>query len=225
MRDAAGWAGIDDEQLLSSFVDAARSRTERELAFRELVSRYRHRVFAVCFRVLHDHADAEDATQETFVKLARGADAFRGEAKLSTWLYRVARNVCLDRIRYEARRPSTPVDDVAAVGTEPSVEDASEAHVTATVVGAALAQLDDRSRQLLLLVAVDGLTYAEAAEVTNLAVGTVKSRVSRARVRLGELLQDGRPEPAARPAHPAADPRADGGSEPARPGPRGPPDG
>lgn len=224
MATVGAWGEIDDQQLLSSFVDAARSRSDRESAFHELVVRYRHRVFAVCFRVLHDHADAEDATQETFVKLARGAEAFRGDAKLSTWLYRVARNVCTDRIRYEARRPSTPVDDITAVGTEPSVADTSEAHATATIVGAALARLDERSRQLLLLVAVDGLSYAEAAEVVGLPVGTVKSRVSRARVQLGTLLAEGPDEPEAPPRGAASEPRTDGGVEPARPGPRGPPE-
>ncbi len=223
MAAIGAWGELDDQQLLSSFVDVTRSRNDRELAFRELVARYRHRVFAVCFRVLDDHADAEDATQETFVKLARGADGFRGEAKLSTWLYRVAHNVCTDRIRYEARRPSTPVDDVAAVGTEPSVADTSEAHATATVVGAALARLDQRSRQLLLLVAVDGLSYAEAAEAADLPVGTVKSRVSRARVQLGELLADA-PDDRQDPPHGAADVPRISRSEPARPGPRGPPE-
>jgi RNA polymerase sigma-70 factor, ECF subfamily len=224
MTTPGAWGEVDDQQLLGSFVDRTRSPTDRELAFRELVVRYRHRVFAVCFRVLNDHADAEDATQETFVKLARGADAFRGDAKLSTWLYRVARNVCTDRIRHEARRPSTPVEDVGAAGGEPSVADVSEAHATATVVGAALARLDDRSRLLLLLVAVDGLSYAEAAEVTDLPVGTVKSRVSRARVQLGAMLADAPEEPETRPFGPATEPRAPGGSEPARPGPRGPPE-
>ncbi len=223
MATIGAWGDIDDQQLLSSFVDVTRSRNDRELAFQELVVRYRHRVFAVCFRVLDDHADAEDATQETFVKLARGADGFRGDAKLSTWLYRVARNVCTDRIRYEARRPSTPVDDVAAVGTEPSVADASEAHATATVVGAALARLDERSRQLLLLVAVDGLSYAEVAEVVDLPVGTVKSRVSRARVQLGMLLADAPDDRQDRP-HVTVDAPHVSRSEPARPGPRGPPE-
>lgn len=224
MATIGAWDGTDDQQLLASFIDVTRSRDDRELAFRELVVRYRHRVFAVCFRVLNDHADAEDATQETFVKLARGADGFRGDAKLSTWLYRIARNVCTDRIRYEARRPSTPVDDIAAVGREPSVADVSEAHATATVIGAALAQLDERSRRLLLLVTVDGLSYAEAAEVVDLPVGTVKSRVSRARVQLGTLLAE-MPDDRREPPPVVADvPRTDGGSEPARPGPRGPPD-
>lgn len=224
MATVGAWGDLDDSTLLSRFIDAARSRTERELAFQELVVRYRHRVFAVCFRVLHDHADAEDATQETFVKLARGADGFRGDSKLSTWLYRVARNVCTDRIRYEARRPSTPVDDIATVGPEPSVADVSEAHAAATVVGAALARLDERSRQLLLLVAVDGLSYAEAAEAVGLPIGTVKSRVSRARVQLGAFLAEGPDDPEALPRGAAPEPRTDGGSEPARPGPRGPPE-
>ena len=163
MPPVGAWGDLDDAALLDRFIDTALSRSDRELAFQQLVVRYRHRVFAVCFRVMHDHADAEDATQETFVKLARGAGDFRGEAKLSTWLYRVARNVCTDRIRYEARRPSTPVDDITAAAPEPSVADVSESHAAATVVGAALARLDERSRQLLLLVAVDGLSYAEAA--------------------------------------------------------------
>jgi RNA polymerase sigma-70 factor, ECF subfamily len=224
MPPVGAWGDLDDAALLDRFIDTALRRSDRELAFQQLVVRYRHRVFAVCFRVLHDHADAEDATQETFVKLARGAGDFRGEAKLSTWLYRVARNVCTDRIRYEARRPSTPVDDITAVATEPSVADVSDSHAAATVVGAALARLDERSRHLLLLVAVDGLSYAEAAEVVDLPVGTVKSRVSRARVQLGALLAEGPDEPEAPPRAGAAEPRTDGGSEPARPGPRGPPE-
>jgi RNA polymerase sigma factor (sigma-70 family) len=74
-------------------------------------------------RVLGSAPDAEDAVQETLRALARHAADFRGESQLSTWLYRVARNVCTDRIRHEARRPSTPVDDLTQVGDEPVTED------------------------------------------------------------------------------------------------------
>ena len=183
-------SGASDEDLVFRFADDEVARADREAAFRALVHRYRHRLFAVCVRVLGDAEDAEDAVQETLVRLARNAASFRGEAKLSTWLYRVARNVCTDRVRYEARRPSTPVADIAEIHDQPDEGDPIESHATAATVGAALDQLDERSRQLLLLVAVDGLTYAEAAELTGLAVGTVKSRVSRARVQLGELLAD-----------------------------------
>jgi RNA polymerase sigma-70 factor (ECF subfamily) len=177
-----------DEQVLAIFRDIDRPRRDREAAFHELVSRYHRRLFAVCVRVLGSADDAEDAVQETFVKLARHAEGFRGDAQLSTWLYRVARNVCLDRLRYERRRPSTPVDDLTTTGHEPSEGDGVDARIETMAVRDALAQLDERSRQLLLLVTVDGLSYAEAAEVVDLPIGTIKSRVSRARVRLGELL-------------------------------------
>jgi RNA polymerase sigma-70 factor, ECF subfamily len=186
-----------DEQLLARFADGTRSRAEREAAFGELVGRFQRRVFAVCRRTLGgDPQDAEDATQEVFVRLARSAATFRGDAKLSTWLYAVARNVATDRVRYEARRPSTAVADVADVAgpggrgvTDPAVAPDDHAEVeTRSDLAAALATLDPTSRTLLLLVAVEGLSYAEAAAAVDCAVGTAKSRVSRARVRLGELL-------------------------------------
>lgn len=188
--------GRSDEDVLAVYADADLPRGQREAAFAELVDRFQRRVFAVCLRTLGgDVSDAEDATQEVFVRLARSADTFRGDAKLSTWLYAVARNVATDRVRHEARRPATPVADVAdaaAVGRR-HVAVAADHHGAAELAGDladALAQLDETSRLLLLLVAVEGLSYADAAAVVDLAVGTVKSRVSRARVRLGELLAE-----------------------------------
>ena len=220
--DRAGVQAVPDEQLLATYVDETRHAGEREAAFRELVRRYTRRVFAVCFRVLGSSGDAEDAVQETFVKLALNAESFRGDAKLSTWLYRVARNVCTDRIRYEARRPATPVDDPATAAPEAMSEDHAAGRVTAITLEHALGQLDERSRTLLLLVAVDGLSYAEAAEVAELPVGTVKSRVSRARLQLGRILED------ADERTPNAQPRAErnpSGGGAVSPGPtRGPPD-
>jgi RNA polymerase sigma-70 factor (ECF subfamily) len=207
-------AELDDEAVLAVHVDADRPRPQREAAFDELVRRFQRRVFAVCRRTLHDDADAEEVTQEVFVRLARKAATFRGDAKLSTWLYAVARNASTDRVRHEARRPSTPVGDVVAVADDvgPTAADEVEARATALDVGRALEQLDELSRELLWLVAVEGLSYAEAAAVHDLAVGTVKSRVSRARVQLGQLLADDGPTPEAptaihrRPATSLADP-------------------
>jgi RNA polymerase sigma-70 factor, ECF subfamily len=184
----AVFAGVDDEAVLAVYLDDSRRSAEREQAFHALVERYQRRLFAVCVRMLGSASDAEDAVQEVFVRLARSGGSFRGDARLSTWLYRVARNVCTDQIRFQARRPSTPVDDLTAVGEHPVVDDLVGAHDTAEQLREALAQLDDRSRLLLLLIGVEELSYQEAAEVTGLAVGTVKSRVSRARVQLGELL-------------------------------------
>lgn len=184
---------VSDERLLAIYADVERSPREREEAFRLLVTRFQRRVFAVCARLLDQPADAEEATQETFVKLARGADAFRGEAKVSTWVYRIAHNVCTDRIRYEARRPSTPVaSDELPEAAEPG--DLAALVDTTDALGRALMELDATSRTLLLLVAVDDLSYADAAHALGLAVGTVKSRLARARVRLGELLAESEPE-------------------------------
>ncbi len=220
--------GVDartDEELLARYVDASLPRGQREQAFTGLVDRFQRRVFAVCLRTLGgDVADAEDATQEVFVRLARSAATFRGDAKLSTWLYAVARNVATDRVRHEARRPATPVADVADVaGYDAAVADDHHAEAeTAGDLAAALAQLDDTSRTLLLLIAVEGLSYAEAAAASDLAVGTVKSRVSRARVRLGELLADGDPDGPG-PVAPVTTADPGGTDAGGGPSPRGPP--
>lgn len=212
-----------DEDLVATYVSADRSRASREAAFQELVVRYRHRLFAVCVRVLGSPADAEEAVQETFIRLARHAEGFRGDAKLSTWLYRVARNVCTDHVRYDARRPSTPVADILEHLDAPDDHDPIESHAGLATVGQALRQLDAVSRQLLLLVAVDGLSYAEAAQITDLAVGTVKSRVSRARQQLGRLLADGDRDHPDHQSRAADDPHPTGTPRTAEP--RGPPAG
>ncbi len=196
----------EDEELLARYLDADLPRADRETAFHRLVDRYHRRVFAVCLPVLGSVTDAEDATQETFLKLARYAGSFRGEARLSTWLYRVARNVCTDHVRHDARRPATPVAEVGDLAHAPVEPDSSAGTDAAVSISGALAQLDPLSRQLLVLVAVEGLSYADAAAAADLATGTVKSRVSRARVRLADLLAG---EPGAGPAssEPAAPPR------------------
>lgn len=192
-----------DERLVAVYVDAAADPSTRQRAFHLIVERYDRRLFAVCYRVLGSRQDAEDAVQETLLRLARSADGFRGDAKLSTWLYRVARNVCTDHVRYDARRPSIPVDDVGATDADLAAEDVLAARDTALTLAGALSALDDVSRKLLLMVAVDGLSYAEVADLTGIAIGTVKSRVSRARVRLGSLLSTGADE--ASPGAPAAE--------------------
>ncbi len=179
-----------DEVLLARYLDTEVDRADREAAFHALVDRYHRRVFAVCLPVLGSVSDAEDATQETFLKLARNAASFRGDAKLSTWLYRVARNVCTDHVRHDARRPSTPVAEVGDLDAAPVEPDASPGTDAAVSVRWALEQLDPVSRRLLVLVAVEGLSYADAAAASDLATGTVKSRVSRARARLAQLLHD-----------------------------------
>lgn len=185
---------LADEDVLAAFADATQPRTVRETAFSEIVRRYERRVFAVCFRQLGSRDDAEDATQQTFINLARRADQFRGDSQLSTFVYRVAINACRDLARKQARRPSTPVEDIEQAqrdaGGRPDVVDELAGRETARLVQDALAQLDELSRTLLILCAVEGMSYPEASEILDLPVGTIKSRVFRARAKLAELLAD-----------------------------------
>lgn len=184
-----------DEHVVAVYVDAQRPRAEREVAFSELVGRYERRVFAICLRELTSRSDAEDATQDAFVNLARRADQFRGDSRWSTFVYRVAINACRDLQRHYGRRPQTPVADVTRAQvdaglTPDAAADEVTGRETAIVVQAALAQLDDLSRTLIVLCAIEGLSYPEAAEVLDMPVGTIKSRVFRARAQLAELLAD-----------------------------------
>lgn len=185
-----------DEELLAVYVDASQPRAQRERAFARLVDRYEHRVYAICARELRNRADAEDATQDTFLRLARKGHQFRGDSALSTFVYRIAVNSCRDLQRRRGRRPQTPVADVAEVAgaaaesDDVAVEDEVVGRDTARAVGDALAQLDDLSRTLVVLCTIEGMTYPEASEVLDMPVGTIKSRVHRARARLAELLAD-----------------------------------
>lgn len=187
-----------DDEVLARYADEDVERGGREAAFHELVSRYRRRVYGICYRYFGDHADAEEATQETFVLLVRRAGQFRGDSKLSTWIYRITVNACHDLARRDARRPRTPVADVAAVaGAVPdpssSPPELAVADELAHRLREALGRLDEVSRACVILGPVEGRPYAEVAAILDMPVGTVKSRIHRARARLAELLEADEP--------------------------------
>jgi RNA polymerase sigma-70 factor, ECF subfamily len=217
-----------DEDLVAIYVDAAQARGDREAAFHLLVRRYERRVFGVCVRELGSRTDAEDATQDTFLNLARRADQFRGDSRWSTFVYRVAINACRDLQRRQARRPQTPVEDIAqaqaAAGLPPdTTPDEAAGRDTAIAVQAALAQLDDLSRTLIVLCAIQGMSYPEAAQVLDMPVGTIKSRVFRARAQLADLLADHRDGDGDEPVPATEDRRPPHTLAPRRQAPRGPP--
>ena len=169
-----------DEALLKLFVD------DDPHAFGELMKRHEDRVFAICFRVLGDRSDALDATQDAFLTLFRRAASFRGEATFSTWLFRIATNAAHDVLRKSARAP-VPEDELpepAATGT--NVADTVTLRVD---LRNALARLPEEYRQSVVLHDIGGVPYDEIAAITGVSLGTVKSRISRSRKRLGELLE------------------------------------
>jgi RNA polymerase sigma-70 factor (ECF subfamily) len=158
----------------------------------DLITRHERRVYAVCLRVLGNPDDAADAAQDALLAMIRKLDGFRGEAAFTTWLYRVAMNVCYDHLRRAKRRPVLRRDDDA-----PAPEPALDDHA----VAAALEQVPEDFRVAIVLADVHDLPYDEIAKVLDLPVGTVKSRVHRGRIALAKALGIGAPsEPADRSA-------------------------
>jgi RNA polymerase sigma-70 factor (ECF subfamily) len=174
-----------------------------EAAFTELVQLYERRVFALVFRMLGNRHEAEEITQEVFVQVFRAIHRFRGEAKLSTWIYRVGVNLCKNRIKYHARRgPMTHQDYDAiaetssggaaegiSVGTVERPDELVEGIQLEGIVKRALAQLEPDFRELVVLRDVEDLTYEQIAEVTGLPRGTVKSRIHRGRQQLRQRVE------------------------------------
>jgi RNA polymerase sigma-70 factor (ECF subfamily) len=165
-------------------------------SFNALVTRHERAVFAVCYRVLRDVEAAEDATQDTFVKAWSSLSSFRG-GLVRPWLLRIATNRCLDLLRARGRRPADSLD-AQTVEVEPrwTSQTASGEHPEAFAArselsGAlerALDRLPEDQRVVTILADIHGHSYEEIAQITGVAVGTVKSRISRSRSRLREIL-------------------------------------
>jgi RNA polymerase sigma-70 factor (ECF subfamily) len=144
-------------------------------AFTELVRRHRDRLWAVALRTMRDREDAS---------AFRNAAAYRGDAAVTTWLHRVVVNACLDRMRRRAARPAVALGDTD-VAVPYDEHAAAENRIDLT---AALARLPEAQREAIVLVDVQELSVAEAAELLGVAEGTVKSRCSRGRVALARVL-------------------------------------
>ena len=153
-------------------------------AFETLVRAHTPAVYAHALRFFGDTSAAEDVVQEVWIKVYRALPTFDGRARFSTWLYRVTRNACLDQVRHGKRVPvpADPVDGPPAPG------DLGDAVALSASLEHALAQLTQEDRDALSAVSVFGLSYSEAAEIFSVPVGTVKSRVFRARRSLAALL-------------------------------------
>lgn len=154
-------------------------------AFAELVRRHRDRLWAVALRTLGDREEAADALQDALVSAYRRAGSFRGEAAVTTWLHRVVVNACLDRVRRRNARPTVALPEREL----PDHRDAHASTETAVDVRAALGRLPEHQRQALVLVDMHGLSVSEAAQVLDVAEGTVKSRCARGRAALAVLLR------------------------------------
>lgn len=168
-------------------------------AFDALVSLYNARVFGVAFRMLQDRGEAEDLTQEVFVAVYHALPEFRAESKLSTWIYRITKNRCLNRIKFLKRRHigrHYDVDDasLASYTRDPKDEQRDprrllEAQEVSALINRGLSALSEDQRELIVLRDLEQLTYEEITDITGLQLGTVKSRLHRARARLAKVLR------------------------------------
>jgi RNA polymerase sigma-70 factor (ECF subfamily) len=156
-------------------------------AFDELMRAHEDRIFAVCLRMLRDREAALDATQETFVTVFRKADRFAGRSAFSTWLYRVAVNTCYDQARRRKRHDTAPLPN-ASDPADASADDGFRSAEVRPEIEAALAALPDEFRAAVVLSDVEGLALQTVADILEVPVGTVKSRVFRGRRLLAESL-------------------------------------
>ena len=164
-------------------------------SFNQLVARWERPIFALAYRVLGHEEDARDVCQETFLRAFRGLKGFKGQAKFSSWLYRIALNLCRDRFRRERRTPViTPLDAV----TEPAsltraVETAEELairHDAGRVITRAMTALSDDERTAVVLKEYHGLTFQEIADLQGCPLSTVKTRLYKGLSVLRRRLQN-----------------------------------
>lgn len=179
-----------------------RLRERDERAFREMVEEHRDRVYNLTFRMLGNREEAEDVAQEVFITVFKSIDAFRGDAKLSTWLYRVTANHCKNRIKYLARRQdrnraeltertelsSSSGTSTGAPKPSPRPDVQLQGAEMEQILQRAIASLDDDQRILVVLRDIEELSYEEICAITELPEGTVKSRLHRARMALRKKL-------------------------------------
>ena len=163
-------------------------------SFEPLVKEHEKKIYNLALRMTGDPDDAYDVAQDAFVKAYTSLKDFRGESAFGSWLYRLASNVCLDFLRREKRRGTVSLTvedeelDIADLRFSP--EDELERTELRDAINTALMRLPAAARQMIVMRDVSGLSYAEIAETLDLELGTVKSRIARAREKLIAVLSE-----------------------------------
>jgi len=193
----SGGSGAEDINLINRFLEGD------EEAFGRLVVKYQNKIHNLCFRVVGDQHEAEDMAQEVFMTAHKALKDFRGDSLFSTWIYRVAVNHCKNRIKFLGRRkyyqnlsmdqPQELGDGEVTIEMEddsPDPEDMMESQQVQDLVQAAIETLDPDHRTVIVLRDIQELSYEEIAEIVGIRVGTVKSRIHRARNDLKVKLEN-----------------------------------
>lgn len=179
---------MSDELMLQ------RARKGDAKAFEQLMTPLENQIWRLCWHYMGNREDAQDALQETMLKAWRAIGSFRGDSKLETWVYRLCVSCCVDALRKRRLRAAESTDALREVGFDPA--DPAPQPEQQVLEGEyrrelreALSQLPEEQRTALILSAVEGRSYEEVAAITGSAMGTVKSRINRARSKLAEILK------------------------------------
>jgi RNA polymerase sigma-70 factor, ECF subfamily len=204
----AGRAEISGQEAARDAELVRRFNAGDEDAFVTIITRYREKIFAIALRHLRNHCDAEEITQDTFIRAHRGLAAFRGDSSLATWLHRIAFNLSRNRHKYYfcRRRHATlsldcafsddnqaTISDMIAADDPSPAREAAAGEFSALVI-ACMEKLGARQREILMLRNGLNQSYGEIAHALGISVGTVKSRIGRARESLRAHLANAYPE-------------------------------
>lgn len=162
-------------------------------AFEELMESHESRIYAIALRMMGNREDAQDCAQEAMVRIYRAMGSFKGQSALATWIYRITMNTCLDELRRRKARKVTSLDSLVDTGWAPTdTGDTPEEHglrvEKQTALNQAIQSLPDDMRAAIILRDVKGYSYDEIAAILDANVGTIKSRISRGREKLREIL-------------------------------------
>jgi len=183
---------LSDEDLMELFQD------NNELAFNELVQRYKNRLHNFLFRYTRNHEDCEDLVQETFLRVYKSRDSYKRIARFSTWMYTIAINLAKSLYKKKKKMPKVSIhedpsdpDSFEMKLEDPNLlqDDKLHQNLCMEQVEQALLEVSDDFREVVILRDLQQLSYEEVCEITGLPMGTVKSRINRGRAQLQELLK------------------------------------
>jgi RNA polymerase sigma-70 factor (ECF subfamily) len=160
-----------------------------DAGFDELMRRYKRPVLNFVFRMLGNAEDAADVAQDVFVRVYQNLDACRPDAKFSTWLFALARNAAIDRLRWRARHPTESMESAPEIAMSAGTAEDVNARETAGQIAAAVDKLPEDQRTVLVLSEYQGMSYAEIAGVMRCSEKSVESRLYRAKQALREALR------------------------------------
>jgi RNA polymerase sigma-70 factor, ECF subfamily len=161
-------------------------------AFETLISNYENKIYNLCFYTLKNKEDALDASQEVCLKIYKSISKFKGDSKFSTWVYRITHNTCMDFIK--KRKDEVSFDEVTnlEIHKEVRIDEIIESKELKMEIKKCILKISNDFRTMIILRDVNGLSYQEISEILNIEVGTVKSRLNRAREALrNELIRNG----------------------------------